>query len=129
MIDLAKFLEPYEERLSNLREDLKKDVQKLIDEKEINYEQAISIFVYSELFKIEDFIIDDGIIGMYTDYNDYFNRRETIDFGQISDWIDDDYEGDITAICEEKGVTKEDLQKEIYDTIVNDNIIGFKYDW
>ena len=62
-------------------------------------------------------------------YNDYFNRRETIDFGQISDWIDDDYEGDITAICEEKGVTKEDLQKEIYDTIVNDNIIGFKYDW
>ena len=129
MIDLAKFLEPYEERLSNLRENLKKDVQKLIDEKEINYEQAISIFVYSELFKIENFIIDDGIIGMYTDYNDYFNRRETIDFGQISDWIDDDYEGDITAICEEKGVTKEDLQKEIYDTIVNDNIIGFKYDW
>ena len=129
MINKGEFIKPYKERLSNLREDLKKDVQQLIDKKEINYEQAISIFVYSELFKIEDFIMEDGIFGMYTDYNDYFYRRETIDFGQISDWIDDDYEGCITEICEEKGVTKEDLQKEIYDTIISDNIVGFIYDW
>ena len=129
MINKCEFIKPYEERLSNLREDLKKDVQQLIDKKEINYEQAISIFVYSELFKIEDFIMEDGIFGMYTDYNDYFYRRETIDFEQISDWINDDYEGCITEICEEKGVTKEDLQKEIYDTIISDNIVGFIYDW
>ena len=132
MINLAKFLGPYKEHLSNLREDLKKDVQQLIDKKEINYEQAITILEDSELFKIEDFIIGDGIFDVYTDYASdrlWFNRHETIYFSQISDWINDDYEGCVTEICEEKGVTKEDLQKEIYDTIVNDNIVGFIYDW
>ena len=132
MINLAKFLGPYKEHLSNLREDLKKDVQQLIDKKEINYEQAITILEYSELFKIEDFIIGDGIFDVYTDYASdrlWFNRHETIYFSQISDWINDDYEGCVTEICEDKGVTKEDLQKEIYDTIVNDNIVGFIYDW
>lgn len=131
MIDKIKFLEPYKERLSNLREDLKKDVQKLIDEKEINYEQAIRIFEDSKLFEIEGFIICEGIFDIYTDYisGSWVNRCETIYFSQISDWIDDDYEGYVTKICEEKGVTKEDFQKEIYDTIINDNIVGFKYDW
>ena len=132
MIDLAKFLEPYKEHLSNLRENLKKEVQQLIDEKKISYEQAIKIFEYSELFEIETYIITEGIFDVYTDYASdrlWFNRHETIYFSQITDWIDDDDEGCITEICEEKGITKEDLQKEIYDTIVNDNIIGFKYDW
>ena len=133
MINKGEFLKPYEERLSNLREDLKKDVQKLIDEKEINYEQAISIFEYSELFGIESYIIEDGIFGEYTDFVSdrlWVNRHEIIYFGQISDWINDDYEDNvITEICEEKGVTKEDLQKEIYDTIISDNIVGFIYDW
>ena len=133
MINKGEFLKPYEERLSNLREDLKKDVQKLIDEKEINYEQAISIFEYSELFGIESYIIEDGIFGEYTDFVSdrlWVNRHEIIYFGQISDWINDDYDDDIiTEICENKGVTKEDLQKEIYDTIVSDNIVGFIYDW
>lgn len=132
MINVDEFLKPYKEHLSNLREDLKKDVQQLIDKKEINYEQAISIFVYSELFKIKDFIICEGIFDIYTDYASgrlWFNRHETIDFGQISDWIDDDYKGCVTKICEEKNITKEDLQKEIYDTIIDDNIVGFKYDW
>lgn len=130
MIDL-EFLEPYKESLSNLRKNLKKDAQQLIDEKEINYEQAITIFEDSELFKIEDFIICKGIFDIYTDYisGSWVNRCETIYFSQISDWINEDYEGCITEICKEKGVTKEDLQKEIYDTIISDNIIGFKYDW
>ena len=133
MINIIEFLEPYKERLSNLREDLKKEVQQLIDKKEINYEQAISIFEYSELFGIESYIIEDGIFGEYTDFVSdrlWVNRHEIIYFGQISDWINDDYEDDvITEICEEKGVTKEDLQKEIYDTIISDNIVGFIYDW
>lgn len=133
MINKGEFIKPYEERLSNLREDLKKDVQKLIDEKEINYEQAISIFEYSELFGIEDYIMEDEIFGEYTDFVSdrlWVNRHEIIYFGQISDWINDDYDADvITEICENKGVTKEDLQKEIYDTIINDNIVGFIYDW
>lgn len=133
MINLGEFIKPYKERLSNLREDLKKDVQKLIDEKEINYEQAISIFEYSKLFGIEDYIIEDGIFGEYTDFVSdrlWVNRHEIIYFGQISNWINDDYDDDvITEICENKGVTKEDLQKEIYDTIINDNIVGFIFDW
>lgn len=132
MINVDEFLKPYKEHLFNLRENLKKDVQQLIDEGKISYEQAINIFEYSELFKIEDFIICEGIFDVYTDYASdrlWFNRCETIYFSRISDWIDDDYEGCVTKICEEKGVTKEDLQKEIYDTIINDNIVGFKYDW
>lgn len=128
MIDILK---PYKERLSNLREDLKKEVQQLIDKKEINYEQAISIFESSKLFEIKSFIIRDGIFDAYTDYisGSWVNRCETIYFSQISDWINEDYDGNVTEICENKGVTKEDLQKEIYDTIINDNIVGFIYDW
>lgn len=130
MINVDEFLKSYKERLSNLREDLKKDVQQLIDEKKINYEQAIRIFEDSKLFEIEGSIICEGIFDVYTDYGgDWFNRHETIYFEQISDWIDDDYKGCVTKICEEKGVTKEDLQKEIYDTIINNNIVGFIYDW
>lgn len=131
MIDEIEFLKPYKERLSNLREDLKKEVQQLIDEKKINYEQAIRIFEDSKLFEIEGFIMTNGIFDVYTDYisGSWVNRCETIYFSQISDWINDDDEGCITEICKEKGVTKEDLQKEIYDTIISDNIIGFIYDW
>lgn len=129
MIDI---LEPYKERLSNLREDLKKEVQQLIDKKEINYEQAIEIFENSKLFEIETFIIDDGIFGVYSDYISerlWVDRHETIYFSHISDWINDDYKGCVTEIYKDEDITKEDLQKEIYDTIINDNIVGFIYDW
>ena len=132
MIDLAKFLEPHKEHLSNLREDLKKDVQQLIDEKKINYEQAIEILENSKLFEIKDFIIRDGIFDTYTDYisGSWVNRRETIYFSQISDWINDNYDDEeFLEDYKDKNITKEDLQKEIYDTIVNDNIVGFIYDW
>lgn len=131
MINVDEFLKPYKERLFNLREDLKKDIQQLIDEKKINYEQAIRIFEDSKLFEIESFIMTNGIFDVYTDYisGSWVNRCETIYFGQISDWINEDYDGNVTETCENKGVTKEDLQKEIYDTIVNDNIVGFIYDW
>ena len=132
MIDLAKFLEPYKEHLSNLREDLKKDVQQLIDEKKINYEQAIEILENSKLFEIKDFIIRDGIFDTYTDYisGSWINRCETIYFSQISDWINDNYDDEeFLEDYKDKNITKEDLQKEIYDTIVNDNIVGFIYDW
>ena len=132
MINIIEFLEPYKERLSNLREDLKKEVQQLIDKKEINYEQAIEIFENSKLFEIETFIIDDGIFGVYSDYISerlWVDRHETIYFSSISDWINDDYKGCVTEIYKDEDITKEDLQKEIYDTIINDNIVGFIYDW
>ena len=135
MINADEFLKPYEERLSNLREDLKKDIQQLIDEKKINYEQAIRIFEDSKLFEIEGFIMTNGIFDVYTDYisGSWVNRCETIYFSQISDWINEGYvdedEEDFLKAYKDKNITKEDLQKEIYDTIVNDNIVGFIYDW
>jgi hypothetical protein len=136
MIDGIKFLEPYKKRLSNLREDLKKDVQQLIDEKKINYEQAIRIFEDSKLFEIEGFIMTNGIFDVYTDYisGSWINRCETIYFSQISDWInegyvDEDDDEDFLKAYKDKNITKEDLQKEIYDTIISDNIVGFIYDW
>ena len=136
MINADEFLKPYEERLSNLREDLKKEVQQLIDEKKINYEQAIRIFEDSKLFEIEGFIMTNGIFDVYTDYisGSWVNRCETSYFSQISDWInkgyvDEDDDEDFLKAYKDKNITKEDLQKEIYDTIVNDNIVGFIYDW
>lgn len=135
MINADEFLKPYEERLFNLREDLKKDVQQLIDEKKINYEQAIRIFEDSKLFEIEGFIMTNGIFDVYTDYisGSWVNRCETIYFSQISDWINEGYadedDEDFLKTYKDKNITKEDLQKEIYDMIVNDNIVGFIYDW
>lgn len=131
MIDEIEFLKPYKERLSNLREDLKKEVQQLIDEKKINYEQAIRIFEDSKLFEIEGFIMTNGIFDVYTDCisGSWVNRYETIYFSQISDWINDDSDDYLEKVYKDKNITKEDLQKEIYDTIISDNIVGFIYDW
>lgn len=131
MIDEIEFLKPYKERLSNLREDLKKEVQQLIDEKKINYEQAIRIFEDSKLFEIEGFIMTNGIFDIYTDCisGSWVNRYETIYFSQISDWINDDSDDYLEKVYKDKNITKEDLQKEIYDTIISDNIVGFIYDW
>lgn len=134
MINIEEFLESYKKRLSNLREDLKKEVQRLIDEKKINYEQAIRILENSKLFEIENFIISDGIFDVYTDYVSdfmYVNRGETIYFSRISDWINDNEEKEkyVKKAYKDKNINREDLQKEIYDTIVDNNIVGFKFDW
>ena len=134
MINIEEFLESYKKRLSNLREDLKKEVQRLIDEKKINYEQAIRILENSKLFEIEDFIISDGIFDVYTDYVSdfmYVNRGETIYFSRISDWINDNEEKEkyVKKAYKDKDINREDLQKEIYDTIVDNNIVGFRFDW
>lgn len=130
-MNMIEFLKPYKESLSNLREKLKKEVQQLIDEKKINYEQAIRIFEHSDLFGIESYLINIGIFDVYTDYiSGYWaNRYETIYFSDISDWINDDDSDSFLKEVYDKNVNKEDLQKEIYDTIISDNIVGFKYDW
>ena len=130
-MNVIEFLKPYKESLSNLREKLKKEVQKLVDEKKINYEEAIRIFENSELFGIETYLINTGIFDVYTDYiSGYWaNRYETIYFSDISDWINYDDSDSFLKEVYDKNVNKEDLQKEIYDTIINDNIVGFKYDW
>lgn len=130
-MNVIEFLKPYKNSLSNLREKLKKEVQQLIDEKKINYEQAIRIFEHSDLFGIESYLINIGIFDVYTDYiSGYWaNRYETIYFSNISDWINDDDSDSFLKEVYDKNVNKEDLQKEIYDTIISDNIVGFKYDW
>jgi hypothetical protein len=130
-MNVIEFLKPYKNSLSNLREKLKKEVQQLIDEKKINYEQAIRIFEHSDLFGIESYLINIGIFDVYTDYiSGYWaSRYETIYFSDISDWINDDDSDSFLKEVYDKSVNKEDLQKEIYDTIISDNIVGFKYDW
>ena len=130
-MNVIEFLKPYKNSLSNLREKLKKEVQQLIDEKKINYEQAIRIFEHSDLFGIEAYLINIGIFDVYTDYiSGYWaNRYETIYFSDISDWINDNDSDSFLKEVYDKSVNKEDLQKEIYDTIISDNIVGFKYDW
>ena len=61
----------------------------------------------------------------------YVNRGETIYFSRISDWINDNEEKEkyVKKAYKDKNINCEDLQKEIYDTIVDNNIVGFKFDW
>lgn len=127
MINVDEFLKPYKEHLFNLRENLKKDVQQLIDEGKISYEQAINIFEDSKLFEIKSFIICEGIFDVYTDdISGYVNRCETIYFSQVIDWINDS-EGEVLEVY--NAISDKDPYKEIYDTVIDDNIVGFKYDW
>lgn len=127
MINVDEFLKPYKEHLFNLRENLKKDVQQLINEGKISYEQAINIFEDSKLFEIKSFIICEGIFDVYTDdISGYINRCETIYFSQVIDWINDS-EGEVLEAY--NAISDKDPYKEIYDTVIDDNIVGFKYDW
>lgn len=127
MINVDEFLKPYKEHLFNLRENLKKDVQQLINEGKISYEQAINIFEDSKLFEIKSFIICEGIFDVYTDdISGYVNRCETIYFSQVIDWINDS-EGEVLEAY--NAISDKDPYKEIYDTVIDDNIVGFKYDW
>lgn len=120
---IVKFNKQYEE----LRENLKEEVQNLIDNGEITYTEAIQIFEASRYFTVQSYIIGKGIFDAYDDYiSDWGERGRTIYFSTIINWLDENA-GELTEAEDAAG--NEDPYKQIYDYAVKHNVVGYEYDW
>ena len=118
MINVNKVITSLRNKNKKSRENLKKVVQKWIDNKEISYSDAIRIFEASGYFDIESYIINKGIFNSFNEYiSEYIYRMTTIYFSEIIDWL-----------RTEENIS-EDYYKEIYDYTIKNNIVGYIYDW
>lgn len=126
MINVNDIVQVFKKERSELREDLKKKVQKWIDNEEIDYYGALRIFEASHYFDIQDYVIDGTVFDMFDeDVSEYMDRGRTVHFTEIIEWIDES-EGEVVEACDAAGV---DPYKEIYDYAVKHNVIGYNYDW
>ena len=118
MINVNKIITSLRNKNKKSRENLKKVVQKWIDNKEISYSDAIRIFEASGYFDIESYIINKGIFNSFNEYiSEYIYRMTTIYFSEIIDWL-----------RTEENIS-EDYYKEIYDYTIKNNVVGYIYDW
>lgn len=118
MIDINKVITSLRNKKIKSRENIKKIVQKWIDNKEISYSNAIKIFEASSYFDIESYIIDEGIFDSFNEYiSEYIHRMTTIYFSEIIDWLHT-----------KKDISK-DIYKEIYDYAIRNNVVGYIYNW
>ena len=118
MIDINKVITSLRNKKIKSRENIKKIVQKWIDNKEISYSNAIKIFEASSYFDIESYIIDEGIFDSFNEYiSEYIHRMTTIYFSEVIDWL------------RNKEDISEDTYKEIYDYAIKNNVVGYIYDW
>ena len=118
MINVDKVITSLYNKNKKSRENIKKVVQKWIDNKEISYSDAIRIFEASGYFDIESYIINEGIFDSFNEYiSEYIHRMTTIYFSEVIDWLRD------------KEDISEDTYKEIYDYAIKNNVVGYIYDW
>lgn len=118
MINVDKVITSLHNKNKKSRENIKKVVQKWIDNKEISYSDAIRIFEASGYFDIESYIINEGIFNSFNEYiSEYIHRMTTIYFSEVIDWLRD------------KEDISEDTYKEIYDYAIKNNVVGYIYDW
>ena len=118
MINVDKVITSLHNKNKKSRENIKKVVQKWIDNKEISYSDAIRIFEASGYFDIESYIINEGIFDSFNEYiSEYIHRMTTIYFSEVIDWLRD------------KEDISEDTYKEIYDYAIKNNVVGYIYDW
>lgn len=118
MINVDKVITSLHNKNKKSRENIKKVVQKWIDNKEISYSDAIRIFEASGYFDIESYIINEGIFDSFNEYiSEYIHRMTTIYFSEVIDWLHD------------KEDIYEDAYKEIYDYAIKNNVVGYIYDW
>ena len=118
MINVDKVITSLHNKNKKSRENIKKVVQKWIDNKEISYSDAIRIFEASGYFDIESYIINEGIFDLFNEYiSEYIHRMTTIYFSEVIDWLRD------------KEDISEDTYKEIYDYAIKNNVVGYIYDW
>ena len=118
MINVNKVITSLRNKNKKYRKNIKKVVQKWIDNKEISYSDAIKIFEASGYFDIESYIINEGIFDSFNEYiSEYIHRMTTIYFSEVIDWLHD------------KEDISEDSYKEIYDYAIKNNVVGYIYDW
>ena len=118
MINVDKVITSLRNKNKKSRENIKKVVQKWIDNKEISYSDAIRIFEASGYFDIESYIINEGIFDSFNEYiSEYSHRMTTIYFSEVINWLHD------------KEDISEDSYKEIYDYAIKNNVVGYIYDW
>ena len=118
MIDINKVITSLRNKKIKSRENIKKVVQKWIDNKEISYSDAIKIFEVSGYFDIESYIIDEGIFDSFNEYiSEYIHKMTTIYFSEIIDWL------------HTKEDISEDVYKEIYNYAIRNNVVGYIYNW
>jgi hypothetical protein len=129
-----------EELIANLREDrerkreeCKKAVEEMLDNKEISYCDALNIFEESRLFEISPFIIAkydgerpiDLLLNEYDESLEY--KYQVINFTDVSDWIEWQ-EGEIEEALDAADIT-DSPHKILYDYAVESNYIGYTFDW
>lgn len=129
-----------EELIANLREDrerkreeCKKAVQEMLDNKEISYCDALNIFEESRLFEVSPFIIAkydgkepiDLLLNEYDETLEY--KYQVIMFSDVSDWVEWQ-EGEIEEALDAAGIT-DNPHKILYDYAVKTNYIGYTFDW
>lgn len=118
MINVNKVITSLRNKNKKSRKNLKKVVQKWIDNKEISYSDAIRIFEASGYFDIGSYIINKGIFNSFNEYiSEHIYRMTTIYFSEIIDWL-----------RTEENIS-EDYYKEIYDYTIKNNVVGYIYDW
>ncbi len=118
------------EREAN-REAFKKDIQTLVNEKRIDYVEALGAMQESRLFEISPYILERTcedevceIFEMYDDDREY--KYETIYFTDITDWIEWS-EGEVPEALDVAGIS--DPYKALYDYAMKTNYIGYIFDW
>lgn len=118
------------EREAN-REAFKKDIQTLVNEGKLDYEEALGAMQESRLFEISPYILDRTgkdeaceIFEMYDENCEY--KYETIYFTDVTDWIAWS-EGEVQEALDAAGIS--DPYKALYDYAMKTNYIGYIFDW
>jgi hypothetical protein len=133
MTKTEELLANIKEERKRKREECKKAVQEMLDNKEISYCEALHIFEESRLFEISPYILADDdskepidlLLNMYDVTLE--DKYQTITFIDISDWVEWQ-EGEVEEALDAADVT-EDPNKILYDYAISTDYIGYKFDW
>jgi hypothetical protein len=133
MTKTEKLIADIRENREQKREECKKAVQEMLDNKEISYCEALNIFEESRLFEISSFIIGkydgkepiDLLLNEYDDTLEY--KYQVIMFSDVSDWIEWQ-EGEVEEALDAAGIT-DNPHKILYDYAIKTNYIGYTFDW
>jgi hypothetical protein len=131
MTKTEEIVKAFREDRERKREECKKTVQEMLDNKEISYCEALTIFEESRLFEISPFTLGkyDSPIDILLDYyNEHLEYEyQIVTFTDISDWIEWQ-EGEVEEALDAAGIT-DNLNKILYDYTVATNYIGYTFDW
>ena len=133
MTKTEKLIADIREDRGRKREECKKAVQEMLDNKEISYCDALNIFEESRLFDISPYILSrndsnnpiDLLLNEYDETLEY--KYQTVTFTNISNWIEWS-EGEVEEALDAAGIT-DNPHKILYDYAVATDYIGYTFDW